>query len=485
MSASGSTPATSDATSGFRRDLGLTDFTLLVVGAIVGADVYVVAALGAAALGPAQLVAWGAAGLLAGFIALAFVQCAVIDSGAGGSYAYVRDAFGAPWGFCAGWALYAGEWVALPVFPLAFVTYLDRLVPGGISTPEEVGVKIALIAIVTATNLAGVRQGARLNDVLTLAKLVPLLALIALALLVLGFHPGVVSGHVEPFAPKGWGGFGTAIVPIFWAFAGFELAVLPAGEVRNPLRNVPAGLIAGVALASAFYLLTAFAVVALLPWRDAAASSSPLAAAMNAGLGDLGGLRGGAAFMSIGALISIAGVFDVFTLGVARLSYALAADGLFPPAFGRIHPRFRTPHVGLAFQAAAALAGSTLFGLRGLIALSVFFLGLNYALTALAALRLARRHPDRALRVPALAPALVVAALGGAYLATQAGRAQIAVGIGVMALGFVVFAVRRGRWHAFPREAEATGRRALAGAQHDYHWLRRSARRALRLRRTP
>src|SRR5579875_4187022 len=100
----------------FRRELGTLDFTLLVVGAVIGADVYIVSGMGAAFLGPAQLVAWLVAGVLAALIALAFIQCAVLCPEVGGSYAYTRQAFGPTAGFIAGWALYAGEWIALPVF---------------------------------------------------------------------------------------------------------------------------------------------------------------------------------------------------------------------------------------------------------------------------------------------------------------------------------------------------------------------------------
>jgi Amino acid transporters len=165
---------------GLRAELGTFDFTLLVLGAVIGADVYVVAAMGASALGPAQLVAWFAAGLLAGLIALTFVQCAAIDSDVGGSYSYARTAFGPFVGFITGWALYIGEWVALPVFPLAFVNYFSVLVPD-LSPPVVILIKVALVGSITSINLLGVRQGARLNDVLTLAKLLPLSILICLA----------------------------------------------------------------------------------------------------------------------------------------------------------------------------------------------------------------------------------------------------------------------------------------------------------------
>jgi amino acid transporter len=468
-----------------RPDLGRIDFTLLVIGAVVGADVYVVAAMGAGFLGPAQLVAWVAAGVLAALIALTFVQCAAIDSEVGGSYTYARTAFGPLVGFVAGWALYAGEWVALPIFPLAFGNYLQRLAPG-LPHPAVIFAEVVLIGTVTSFNFVGVRKGARVNDLLTIAKLVPLALLIALGLAFAIFRHGQASDHLHPFAPLGWGRFGSAIVPIFWAYAGFELAVLPAAEVRSPQRTLPQGLIVGMIIATIFYLLTAFAVVAAIPWQDASSSSSPLAAAMSAifqGFGGSGNV--GSALMSVGALISIVGVYEAFTLGVARLSYALSADGLFPSAFARIHPKYGTPYVGLAFQAAAAFIGATLFDLSGLITIAVFFLGIAYLATALAALRLVARNPDRALHLPGLRPALVLAGLSAVYLATQAPHRQIAIGAGVMLLGLVLYMLRGTRWRHVAEELETGERAARRWGEHHYPWLQAPARRLRRAVRYP
>ncbi len=466
--------------SQFRPDLGRLDFTLLVIGAVIGADVYVVASMGAQFLGPAQLVAWLTAGALAGVIALAFVQCAAIDSDVGGPYAYARSAFGPLAGFLAGWALYVGEWVALPVFPLAFVNYLEHIVPG-LPGPAALAVKVALVAGVTGANLLGVRKGASINDVLAIAKLLPLAVLIVLALAFAAFRPHLATGHLQPFAPLGWGGFGHAVLPIFWAYAGFELAVLPAGEVRDPRRTLPQGLILGMLVATVFYLLTAFTVVAALPWGEAAGSTSPLAAAMTAILDGLGVPSGaGGTFMSIGALVSIAGVYEAFTLGVARLSYALAADGLFPRPFASIHPRFGTPHVGLAFQAGTALIGATLFGLGGLITIAVLFLGVAYLLTALAALRLVSRNPEQALRIPGLKVWLLLAAASAVYLSAQASRTQMAIGAAVMLAGFVLYAVRGAHWRGLAIEVGERERQAARWAEHEYLWLLRPVQRALR-----
>ncbi len=231
---------------------------------------------------------------------------------------------------------------------------------------------------------------------------------------------------------------------IFWAYAGFELSVLPAAEVYEPQRTLPRGLITGMAVATTVYLLTASSIVIALPWQDAAASVHPVsdaAVALFAGLGWPLGIA--IVVMTMGALVSISSVFDVFTLGVARLSYALAADGLFPGAFARLHPRYETPYMGILFQAAIALIGSLLFDLSGLMASAVFFLGVCYTLTALAALRLVHQHPTSRLHVPMLRPLLALASLAGIYLSAQAPLWLIVTGGGVLFLTAVGIGARR------------------------------------------
>jgi amino acid transporter len=422
----------------FRESLGLADFSFLVVGAIIGDGVYVLASMGAASLGPAQIVAWFLAGVLACFIAIAFVQCAIIDTDVGGSYAYARRAFGPFIGFLAGWTLYIGEWLALSAFPKAFFNYFQSLT--GAPDESAIPVKVLLIAGVTTVNFVGVRQGARTNDALTAAKLLPLALLAVLGLLFILVHPQQAQSHLQPFAPLGWGGLGSAVLPIFWAYAGFELAVLPAAEVRDAHRTVPRGLIIGVSVATSFYLLLSLTYVVALPWQDLAASTFPLATVMQALLEGFGGPAGaGFRLMSLGALISITGVFLVFTLGLARLSYALAADGFLPAPFARLHPRFDTPYVGLVFQAVCALVFGILLDLRSILSTAVLFLSICYLLTALSALRFVSLEPRSALHLPALRLLLVLAAAASLFLTAQASLVQAAVTAGALLCGCVLF----------------------------------------------
>ncbi|MBV9897944.1 MAG: amino acid permease [Chloroflexi bacterium] len=338
------------------QDLNLLDFTLLVIGAVIGADVYVVAAIGAGLLGPAQLVAWLVAGALAALIGVAFVQCAAIHPRVGGSYAYARAAFGPFVGFAAGWALYVGEWIALPVFPVAFANYLMYFIP---DLPAAVGVVFAVV------------------------------------------RPTGALEHLTPFTPLGWSGFGASVLVIFWAYAGFELAVLPAAEVQNPARTLPRGLIVGMATATLFYVLTAAAVVVALPWSVAAGSQRSLADALDAMLA------------------------------------ALGAPGV------------------------AALVLSNVLDLTRLIDSAMFFLGICYVLTGLAALRLVNRSPQHRLHIPGLRPIVVLAALSGFVLAVQAPPELMLVGAGVMCIGVMLYVVRRSAW-----------RTAISNEEHQLeHWL--------------
>lgn len=471
------------APTGFRATLGLFDFTLLVVGAVIGADVYVVAALGATYLGPAQLVAWLFGGVLAALIALAFVQCAAVCPRVGGTYAYTRAAFGPLVGFLAGWALYVGEWIALPIFPIAFTNYLLYFLPG-LGSLGILSVKFLFVSSVTALNIRGVRASGRINDVLTVAKLLPLALLILGGVVFLAGRPALAHSHLTPFAPLGWGGFGTAVLLIFWAYAGFELAVLPAAEVQDPQRTLPRGLILGMAIATSFYLLTSLAVVVALPWQTAAASPRPLADASGAILAGFGLPPAiGDVVMSLGALVSILGVFVVLTLSVARLSYAMAADGLFPTFFARLDRRTRTPYLGLVFQGVSALVISLFFNLTNLIAISVFFLGLCYLATGLAALRMIARSPEGRLHVPYLRLLLVLAVVSGAYLSLQAPPVLIGIGVITMLAGLGLYIARAHAWQNRTRLAAAIARDEQS-AMHWVHaqesWLLRSTHRLRR-----
>lgn len=429
-------PGPADAAPAPARVLGFIDVTALVVGCIVGADIYIATALGADLLGPASLLVWAAAGALAAVFALNFAQCAMAVPEAGGTYAYARRAFGPFVGFVAGWALWLAEWTSLAVFPVAFVRYLTVIFPH-LTPLEGALVKVALVGALTLVNYRGTRLSGTFNDVITAIKLIPLglLALLGAAYIIA--EPAQAARNLLPFAPKGWEGASAALVQIFWAYAGFELAIIPAGEVRDARRTVPRAVLVGMGIVTAFYLTTNLVMMAAVPPARLARSSAPTSEAFEAIVSALFPPLAGAglALMTLGALLSISGSDESGTLSLSRLGYAIARDGYLPPAMARLHPRYGTPYVSLLVQNGTVLAAALTGSLRGLIAEAVFFLTVTYALTALAALRLRREMQDT-LRLPG-ARWSPYAALAGAIL-LNAGQTPPRLLAGLLLLGLAV-----------------------------------------------
>lgn len=429
-----------------RPVLGLFDVTNLVIGAVIGADIYVVASLGAVFLGPAVLIVWVLGGVLAGVIALSFAQSAVIVPRAGGPYAYVRRAFGEFPAFIVGWALYVGEWFSLAVFPIAFVRYL-RFFVTDLSPLGVILIKVTFVAFLTGSNIVGTKVGGRVNDALTLAKLMPLLVLIVTGLAAIVAAPSNAVDNLTPFVPFGWAGFSPALIQVFWAYAGFELATLPAAEVIEPRRTMPRAFFIGMTVVTVFYLAVNFVVVSSIPTRIIAGSQIPLVTSIGAVLQALGlPIALGGALMAVGALLSISGVEEAFNLGTSRLSYAMAVDGLLPRFFAELHPRFGTPYLGLLFLGGTSLLISIVGDLGSLITISVFGLAVVYVATSLATARLLRQSPDSRLEIPG-ARVLPLAALVASFLLlSQTGYVGVLLGGSLVLAGvpaYFLFTRRR------------------------------------------
>src|SRR5439155_1386762 len=229
--------------TGASAKLNTFDVTSLVVGSIIGADVYVATAIGARLVGPSSLLAWVLAGAMAMVIALSFSYCVMILPKVGGPYAYVKEVAGPFPGFIVGWGLLLAEWFSLAVFPVAFTQYFLALDPG-IDDLGKAVLKAVFIAIILVTNLIGVKAAGRVNDVLTVAKLSPLLLIVLGGFAFVALQPGQFAGNLVPFFTGDVSAFGRALVLIFWAYAGFELSTLPTDEVPHavpradhPLRD--------------------------------------------------------------------------------------------------------------------------------------------------------------------------------------------------------------------------------------------------------
>lgn len=359
------------------KKLSLFDLTNIVVGSIVGADIYIASALTAGIIGPFAIIVWVVAGICAAILALVFAYCSYYVPRVGGPYSFVTKAFDEFFGFLTGWSMLVAEVLSLPVFAIAFVQYLQFFFP--LNWLQEVLVKGLFLLTLTLINIIGVKAAGKVNDLLSLLKLVPLLLLVVAGMVFFVVHPSVVLGNYSPLLPFGLGGFGSALVLIFWAYVGFEMGTLPAQEVDDPRRNIPRSIIGGMIIVTVFYLATNFVVYGLVPQQELASSTIPLVLAGGILLGGTGAL-----IMSIGALISVSGSDESNILGTARLSFAMAIDGLFPRVFAELHPRYRTPYIALAIQGIIAFVLSLVSGIAGLITFAVFNLAISFLLTCLA-----------------------------------------------------------------------------------------------------
>lgn len=413
-----------------KRELGLFDVVNLVVGTIVGADIYIAASFGAGFLGPASLFAWIIAGTMAIIIALSFAECSSLLPRIGGPYAYSKEVFGDFVGFLAGWSLWIASWSAIAVFPLAFVAYLMYFYPE-MSFVEQSLVKIIFILSLTFVNYIGVRAAGRLNDILTILKLSPLFIFAVFGLLYFIVKPSVFISNYSPFIPLGFGSLGDAIVLIFWAYVGFELVTVPSDEVIDAKNTIPKAIVIGMGIVSLFYLITNFVILGVVPWKMLSTTSAPLTYAGYALMGAFG-----AVLLTIGALFSISGSEEAGILSTARIPYAMAGDGLLPKIFAKIHPRYKTPHIALIFQNTTALVASIIGSITQLIILSVFTLLFCYLITCISVFPLRRKYKKDA---KILSPTPAFGILICIYIMSQCAFDAMIVGMILITIGIPIF----------------------------------------------
>jgi APA family basic amino acid/polyamine antiporter len=425
------------------QKLNLFDATNLVVGGAIGADIYIISALGSGYLGPASLVVFIVAGVIAILIALSFAEAAALVPKVGGAFAYVSEAWGDFAGFLVGWPLWIAEVAGLAVMPVAFVRYLSYFVPSLTVIQGDI-IKIVFVAAIAYINVRGAKGAGQVNDILTIAKLSPLLLLIVAGFVYLVVHPGTAASNLVPFAPLGFSNFAPALIIIFWAYTGFELAVIPSGEVENPTKTLPKAMIFGMAIVTFFYIAVGFTALAVVNWTSLQYAVAPLATVGSVVLSYTPALALiGGTILGLGALISISGFDESGTLATARLSYAISLEGLFPRIFSRIHPRFGTPSNAIIIQSAIALFLSLIGGLTQLIIFSAFNLAFVYMATCAAVLTLRGRRQtdsDRTYLERLTGPAIPIAGIIlSVFLMYECGITTIAFGIVSILIGIPIY----------------------------------------------
>jgi APA family basic amino acid/polyamine antiporter len=391
------------------RGLTTWDAILITVGSIVGTGIFITTADIARVVphGGVILVLWVAGGLLTLAGALTYGELGAMFPRAGGQYHFLKEAYGPLWGFLFGWASFlvimSGGIAALAVgfgqylgafLPVFSTTHVLLLVPLGPLTWSLNGAQLAgagAIALLSAVNYVGLREGARLQNALTAVKIGSLLAIGVLGLMI-GGRP--LAPELGAALPAGGGllpAMGVGMIAVLWTFDGWYNLTFSAGEIRDPERSLPRGLVLGTSAVTLLYLLVNTAYLRALPVGAMAATDRIGETAATALLGPVGGR-----LIVAAVLISTFGCIASTILCCSRIYLAMAQEGVFFRTAAVIHQRYRTPGVSIATQGAWAMVLALSGTYAQLYTYVVFAALIFHAMTGSAVLVLRSTRPDAA-----------------------------------------------------------------------------------------
>jgi basic amino acid/polyamine antiporter, APA family len=433
------------------RALGREDVLALGVNCVVGSGIFLLPGLAAARLGPAAVLAFLAAGLLACLVALCFAEAASRFRRSGGAYLYVREAFGPLAGFEVGWLAALAGIVAWSALAAGFAEAFAVVVPAAGGRVARGAVALTLVALLGAINYRGAKAGARLSNLFTVAKLLTLTVFVAAGALAVNpdlFTPfWSIAPEGEAAVRAGPAAFAGTVLLVLYAYVGFENLVVPAGDMEAPERALPRGIVTVLVTVAVLYTAAQAVVVGILGPAAGAAGTEALARAAEHALGSAGGLA-----VAVGIVISIFGVNAASSLILPRRVSALAEHGDLPATLARLHPRFGTPAASVVGVHAAvgllALSGT----FAQLAVLAVIGRLIQYIPTCLAVLVLrrragspeGRREETAAFRLPGGPTIPVLAIVLCVALLLQATPVQLGAGAAAALAGLAVYALRRG-----------------------------------------
>lgn len=416
-----------------KNKLGLLSICLLGINAIVGSGIFLLPGKIAkeAGLWSIEVILFDA--FLVFLIALCFAEAGGLFKKNGGPYVYAREAFGEFVGFEVGfmkWIIMLIAWAAMAV---AFYTALSTEFPVLKTTLYKNVIASSLIAGLTIMNLLGVRVSKILNNIVTLAKLLPLFFFILVGIF---FIKGSNFSPMEAVKPLTFGSFGAGALIAFYAFTGFESIAVAAEDMDRPERNVPLAIILVISGVSVIYLLIILVSIGILG-GNLPISEAPIAEATGSFLGPIA-----KAIVSAGTLVSIGGINLASSFLVPRSSVALADDG-FLPSIMKKRSKKDVPYVSIIvsglFTALICLTGS----FTKLLAISVVSRFVQYIPTCLSIIVFRRRGMKGSFRIPFGWTVPILAVVVSSYLLYNSDFQKILFGLGGLGVGLVLYFVMK------------------------------------------
>lgn len=417
---------------GLKREISRLAIATLIINGLIGAGIFGLPSEAARLTGTFSPLMFVICGLLMLTVMLSFGKAASYFQGTGGPILYAQTAFGDYAGFQTGWLLYIGRATAVAANTNLLTTYLANIWPAsdqGIIRSVDI---IIISLFFTVINVLGIKQGVGTVMIITAIKLIPL------AIFIFAGLPSINAANFQGAALPSYSNFGQAVLVLFYAFIGFEGALVPAGESRNPRVDMPKALFLTAGVTMVLYVLIQTVCIGVFP--AIASSKRPLADAATMFMGYYGGL-----LIAVGAIISVIGNVAATMVTAPRMTYTLARDETMPAWFGAVSDSYKTPHWSIiffgTFVAIMAVSG-TFTWLVGMSSLTRI-IGYSLCIAALPRIEKKFNNPDTALHLPGGMLIPVIALLICAWLITQVSINALLVSLLFIFFGTLLFAWAR------------------------------------------
>lgn len=321
------------------RGISRWDLTAIAVNTIIGTGIFLLPARITGLIGTYSLLAFVACTIIVAFIVLCFAEVSSRFHATGGMYLYAREAFGSAVGFEVGWLYWIVRVTTFATNCNALLIYLGVFFPLVTEGWWRVLAVTLIVVPMTIVNFIGVRESAIMTNIFTVGKIVPLFVFVAVGLFFI--EPANFSFGELPEYTK----FSEAILILIYAFVGFEAAVIPAGETKEPKKNVPFALLTALVFCAFLFIVIQIVAIGTLP--ELAQSKTPLADAAGRFMGSFGAM-----FIVIGAIVSVLGNLNGGFLASSRIPFAMAEQKELPQILAKTHSKFKTPYVSLLLTSA-------------------------------------------------------------------------------------------------------------------------------------
>ena len=365
---------------GLVRGIRRWDLVAIAINGIIGAGIFGLPTKIFSLIGSYSIIAFIACALVVALIILCFAEVSSRFDDTGGPYLYAREAYNPAVAFEIGWLIWLARITAFAANANLMINYLAYFWTSASEPFWRASVIVTVVAVLFVINLLGIRQAAIVSNVFTIGKLVPIIIFIGAGLFFL--NPQAFTPGPSPDT----GAFSQSVLLLVYAFTGFEMATIPAGEVRDPKKNLPRALLIAIVVVAILYILIQIVCVGTLP--GLAQSQKPLADAGTQFLGTAGG-----AIISAGAIISITGNLNILMLSGSRLPFAMAEQKQLPAFVGSVHRSFFTPYVAILLTAGLMLFLTLNSSFVAALTISTIARLVTYGATCLA-LPIFRRRKD-------------------------------------------------------------------------------------------